>query len=40
MMKCFELIGLECLKAGIVEQALDWFYKAAAICKKVYDNSK
>jgi hypothetical protein len=40
MMKCYELLGLECLKAELVDSAAQWFNKATQICKRVYGESE
>lgn len=31
-MSVYELVGTECLRAGLADTALDWFTKATRVC--------
>ena len=36
LMRCYELVGLECMKGCLYIPAQSWFYKQAQICRKLY----
>ena len=39
LIKCYELLGLECLKADSVDNAIDWFRKATKSSKNEFGES-
>jgi tetratricopeptide (TPR) repeat protein len=39
LIKCYELLGLACLKADSVDSAIDWFSKACNSSKNEYGES-
>jgi tetratricopeptide (TPR) repeat protein len=39
LIKCYELLGLECLKAESADSAIDWFRKACYAAKNEYGES-
>ena len=39
-MGVYELVGTECLRAGLIDSALDWFTKATKICQKYGESEK
>ena len=36
LVKCYELLGFECMKADVIEMALGWFHQATQLSRKVF----